>query len=103
MGNITPRDRGQFIGEQRWDMRHHVSPSQFNGNNHIFYKVSIDLDLEKLSFILLFTKMCLAILRQTSQAKGDHCAQTREDLRPLRGKHNKRHQDASLVSFRWWI
>jgi hypothetical protein len=43
MGNITPRDRGQFIGEQRWDMRHHVSPSQFNGTNHIFYKVSIKL------------------------------------------------------------
>jgi hypothetical protein len=43
MGNITPRDRGQFIGEQRWDMRHHVSPSQFNGTNHIFYKVSIVL------------------------------------------------------------
>lgn len=42
MGNITPRDRGQFIGEQRWDMRHHVSPSQYNGTNHIFYKQYFD-------------------------------------------------------------
>jgi hypothetical protein len=62
MGNITPRDRGQFIGEQRWDMRHHVSPSQFNGTNHIFYKVSIELSLTKLSFIVLFTKTAIAIL-----------------------------------------
>jgi hypothetical protein len=84
MGNITPRDRAQFIGEQRWDMRHHVSPSQFNGTNHIFYKVSkLSMNYKTLICYLLFTKMSLAILRQGSQIKGDHCAQTGEDLRPL--------------------
>ena len=39
-GNVTPRSNQQKVGEQRWDQRHHVSPSQFNTENHIFYKVS---------------------------------------------------------------
>ena len=70
MGNITPRDRGQFIGEQRWDMRHHVSPSQFNGTNHIFYKVSTQANFaKKLSFIyfLVFTSIVVHLKKEFAQ------------------------------------
>ena len=83
MGNITPRDRGQFIGEQRWDMRHHVSPSQYNGTNHIFYKVSIEKTTLNPHLFLVFTKMLIAIRRPATQAKGSRCTQTRKDLGPL--------------------
>ena len=39
-GNVTPRSKHEQIGENRWDNRHHMSPSLFNTYNHTFYKVS---------------------------------------------------------------
>ena len=44
-GNITPRSKFQQIGEQRWDNRHHMTPSLYNTVNHTFYKVSLALIL----------------------------------------------------------
>ena len=26
-GSVTPRNRKEMVGEERWDARHHVSPS----------------------------------------------------------------------------
>ena len=28
------------LADTRWDMRHHVTPSAFNGTNHTYSKVS---------------------------------------------------------------
>ena len=39
-GLVSPRSKEQQVGEQRWDNRHHMTPSLFNSNNHTYYRVS---------------------------------------------------------------
>jgi hypothetical protein len=41
---LSPKARGvtedgKLVCEFTWDQRHHISPSLFNDQNHIFYKV----------------------------------------------------------------